>query len=260
MNESELKGPQRALQTRVALRSHVGRVRQENQDSGLVSEPGDWPDGRLVIVADGMGGHKGGATASRLAVTTIRSEFLAAKAADIPAALERAVRTANEVIHTESKRNPDLRNMGTTATVLALQGDSAWWAHVGDSRLYLLRDGRLQQITEDHSLVATMVREGLISADEAAVHPRRNVLNRSLGVAGEVEVDLGRQPMALREGDVFLLCSDGLHGFVPEDAIRDALLLGADDAAERCIELALAAGAPDNVTAAVCRIGDAPAP
>ncbi len=237
----------------VALRSDVGKVRSENQDFGLVVQPPQCPPqgGVLLIVADGMGGHRGGARASRLAAETVRDRFLEAKPEELPGALASAIRDANAAVFTESSTTADLRGMGTTMSTMLVCGSRAFIAHVGDSRIYRFRGGDLEQLTQDHSLVATMMREGLLTAEEAAVHPRRNVLQRSVGVAEEVEIDSAEH--AVEPGDTFLLCSDGLHGFVARDDIRKALMLPVDRAAERCIELAHAAGAPDNVTVIVCR-------
>jgi protein phosphatase len=242
----------------VALRSDVGKVRTENQDFGLVVTPSQCGSsgGFLMIVADGMGGHRGGARASRLAAESVRDRFLEARPAEIADALVSAIQVANAAVFEESTRTAELRGMGTTVSAMVVCGSQAWLAHVGDSRIYRLRGGELEQLTQDHSLVATMMREGLITADEAAVHPRRNVLQRSVGVAEEIEVDRGDAPV--EPGDTFLLCSDGLHGFVASDEIRQALMLPVERAAERCIELAHRAGAPDNVTVIVCRAELAP--
>lgn len=248
-------GARKSLRFRIALRSDVGKVRSENQDYGLVSSPAEWnpADGILMIVADGMGGHRGGATASRLAASTILSAFLEARDSETGGALVTAIQRANERVFSESKSNQDLRGMGTTASALAVRNDRGWIGHVGDSRIYRLRSGELTQLTEDHSLVATMVKEGLITPEEAAVHPRRNVLQRSLGVASDIEID-HQDGFELLPGDIYLLCSDGLHGFVSLEKIRDALALPVEGAAERCIELAHDAGAPDNVTVLICAV------
>lgn len=239
----------------VALRSDVGKVRTENQDFGLVLQPPQCPadGGILMIVADGMGGHRGGARASHLAAETVRDRFLGATPDELPRALVSAIREANAAVFTESSTTADLRGMGTTMSAMVVCGRRGFLAHVGDSRIYRFRGGALEQLTQDHSLVATMMREGLLTAEEAAVHPRRNVLQRSVGVAEEIEIDSA--DFAVEPGDTFLLCSDGLHGFVAQDDIQRALMLPVDRAAERCIELAHAAGAPDNVTVIVAEVG-----
>jgi serine/threonine protein phosphatase PrpC len=243
----------------VVLKSDVGLVRSENQDFGLFSAPGEMhaADERLMMVADGMGGHRGGATASRMAATTVREEFQAADGRDIPAALASAFRSANARVFAESQQNPDLEGMGTTGSALVIEDGKAHFAHVGDSRIYLVRNNQIRQLTEDHSLVASLVREGLLSQSEADVHPRRNVLQRSIGVSSSLDVDVGN-PIDVEEGDTFLLCSDGLHGLVKEDEMKEVAALPAEEAATEFVRLALERGAPDNVTVIVARVLRAP--
>lgn len=241
------------LRLDVAHRSEIGRVRTENQDFCLVSSGPEGPGGgTLMIVADGMGGHRGGATASRLATTTVQERFSADSPGDPGPALSAAVAGANKAVFEHAQDNPELRGMGTTVSVLYARESRAWFSHVGDSRIYRMRQGLLEQMTQDHSVVASMVREGLLTDEEAAVHPRRNVLQRSLGVTPDIEIDSGSD-LEILPGDTYLLCSDGLHGFVGVDSIREALELSPQEAVDRCIEMAYAAGAPDNVTAVVCR-------
>jgi serine/threonine protein phosphatase PrpC len=145
--------------------------------------------------------------------------------------------------------------MGTTTSVLAVRGDKGWLAHVGDSRIYLVRGDDIRQLTDDHSLVATMVREGLLTSAEAENHPRRNVLQRSMGVAEEVEVDV-RGPIEVQPGDTFILCSDGLHGLVKEHELKEIARKPIDVAADEFLRKALERGAPDNVTVIVARVED----
>jgi len=235
----------------------VGLVRSENQDFGVYTtsreESNSHPGGRLLVVADGMGGHRGGATASRLAGETVKAQYLGSETYDIAQALREALTRANARIFTEAQANPDLRGMGTTTSALVVKDNQAWFAHVGDSRIYLVRGDEIRQITEDHSLVASMVREGLLTAKEAETHPRRNVLQRSMGVSEDVEIDVSG-PFAIRENDVFVLCSDGLHGLVKEPEIKQIAGLPIDQAATEYVRLALARGAPDNVTVIVAKI------
>lgn len=245
------------LRVRIAHRSDVGKVRSENQDFAVVAEE-QQPDskGSLLIVADGMGGHRGGATASRVASTTLRDEYLASAESDPAAALRAAVEEANRKIFAESQSNASLRGMGTTCSAVLIHKDQAWFAHVGDSRIYLVRNGDIQQLTDDHSLVASMVREGLLTRAEAEVHPRRNVLQRSLGVSDSVEVDVS-PPLGLQPGDTFIICSDGLHGVVKEPELREVATLPIQQAATEYIRRAIDRGAPDNVTVIVARVEDA---
>jgi serine/threonine protein phosphatase PrpC len=249
--------PQRHLVVRAVLRTDVGLVRSENQDFGTYTtaseESTSHPGGRLLIVADGMGGHRGGATASRLAGETVKAQYLDAETSDIATALHDSLARANARIYSEAQANPELRGMGTTTSVLAVRDRHGWLAHVGDSRIYLVRDGAIKQLTDDHSLVATMVREGLLTSAEAETHPRRNVLQRSMGVAEDVEIDV-RGPFELREGDTFILCSDGLHGVVRENELMEIANRSIEEAADEFLRRALERGAPDNVTVIVARV------
>jgi serine/threonine protein phosphatase PrpC len=251
------------LVVRAVLRTDVGLVRSENQDFGTYTTPDEerqsgHPGGRLLVVADGMGGHRGGATASRLAAQTVKAQYLGSETADVASALRDALARANARIYSEAQSNPDLRGMGTTTSALAVRGGEAWFGHVGDSRIYMVRDGEIRQLTEDHSLVATMVREGLLTPKEAETHPRRNVLQRSIGVGDDVEIDV-RGPFDIREGDTFILCSDGLHGLVKEPEMKDVAQLQISRAADEFLRMAIERGAPDNVTVIVARVerGDA---
>ena len=240
---------------RVAQLSDVGRVRSENQDFSILSAPADEVDrnkGRLLVVADGMGGHRGGATASRMAATIAKDEFFRDSGVDVLVSLHLALERANARIYAESQVNPELRGMGTTCSALVVRGREGYFAHVGDSRIYLVRDGEISQLTDDHSLVASMVREGLLTTQEAEVHPRRNVLQRSMGVAQGVEIDT-RGAFEVRPGDTFILCSDGLHGLVRSEEIQQLAQLGIEDAVRELVNLALTRGAPDNVTVVVGR-------
>ncbi|HEX6641226.1 MAG TPA: Stp1/IreP family PP2C-type Ser/Thr phosphatase [Thermoanaerobaculia bacterium] len=248
---------QRHLAVRAVLRTDVGLVRSENQDFGTYTTPSEesssHPGGRLLIVADGMGGHRGGATASRLAGETVKMQYLDSETSDVPTALRESLSRANARIFSEAQANPELRGMGTTTSVLAVRDHHGWLAHVGDSRIYLVRDGQIKQLTDDHSLVATMVREGLLTSAEAETHPRRNVLQRSMGVAEDVEIDV-RGPFELREGDTFILCSDGLHGVVKEHELLEISAGTIEEAADEFLRRALERGAPDNVTVIVARV------
>jgi serine/threonine protein phosphatase PrpC len=246
------------LVLRAVLRTDVGRVRSENQDFGILTSPQDeqdaHPGGRLLIVADGMGGHRGGATASRIAAETVKSQYLGFGTDDIGAALLDALTSANSRVFNESQTNVDLRGMGTTTSALVVRGNQAWFAHVGDSRIYMVRGGEIKQLTEDHSLVASMVREGLLTTKEAENHPRRNVLQRSIGVSDQVDVDV-RGPIEVQEGDLFILCSDGLHGVVKPDEILEVVTnMSIDQAADQLVKRALERGGPDNVTVIVGRV------
>jgi PPM family protein phosphatase len=247
------------LVVRVAQLTDVGRVRSENQDFSILSSPEDEVDvgkGRLMVVADGMGGHRGGATASRMAGTIIKDEYYRDPDKDVVASLKRALEKANAKIFSESLMNPDLRGMGTTCSALVIRDGRAYFAHVGDSRIYRVRGGQISQMTDDHSLVASMVREGLLTDEEAEVHPRRNVLQRSMGVGETVEIDTAGE-QEVEAGDVYILCSDGLHGLVKSDELLEVSGLPIEKAVEEFVRRALDRGAPDNVTVIVGRIEEA---
>lgn len=246
------------LSVHIAQKSDVGLVRSENQDFAIVGisedDATDHVRGKLMLVADGMGGHRGGATASRLAATIIKAEYLSSSNNEsVQDALRQALESANSKIFDEAQSNPDLRGMGTTCSALVIRDGIAFVAHVGDSRIYLVRGDEVRQLTQDHSLVASMVREGLLTAKEAEVHPRRNVLQRSMGVAREVEIDVSA-PLELKPLDTFILCSDGLHGLVKEDEMREVVRLPIEEAAREFVQRAISRGAPDNVTVIVARV------
>lgn len=235
-------GGWRAVLTAYA-RSHQGLVRSENQD-GYVVEP--LPDGAwLLAVADGMGGLPGGAVASRRVLDVVRR--LAGGRRHGAAELEQAVKAANRDLFREGRQRPDLRGMGTTVTVAQVAGTELIVAHVGDSRAYRLRGGRLERLTQDHSVAAELEAAGEISRDEAAVHPQRHVLTRAVGPWHTVRVDLLVVPW--HRADRLLLCTDGLTGVVSDAEIL-AILAQArgEGAVAALVDAALARGGPDNVT------------
>lgn len=248
--------PARATDLRLecASLSDVGRERSENQDA--CGESRDAQGNLLVIVADGMGGHRGGSTASRLCIETACREFT-----DLPVALGRRLQSAIEVANLEvyqaAGHDSALEGMGTTAVALALSPDGeSFVGWVGDSRAYRLRDGELQPITQDHSWIAEALRSGALTPEQAADHPHRNQLLRCLGASREVEIDV--RPLDVRPGDRFLLCSDGLWGEVPEPEI--AAILGREEPAEasrRLVARANENGGRDNVTVQVVSVGGA---
>ena len=247
------------VQLRAGAATHVGRLRTINQDAYALL-----PDQDLFVVADGMGGHQGGEVAARLAIETLQVAYQ-----DLTAdSLTEAIAVANHRIRNEGDADPNLRGMGTTVVALALVGEDTdpddpapeepdgraqqlLIANVGDSRAYLLRDGGLVQLTEDHSVVADLVREGRISAQEAEVHPQRNVVTRVLGIYDTVDVDLW--PVDPVTGDRFLLCSDGLFNEVGADQISSVLRRLGDpsEAADELVRIANEGGGRDNITVVV---------
>ena len=239
------------------LLSDVGCVRTNNEDNGRIlrdPERGSGQDRLLVMVADGMGGHNAGEVASTLAAETLETAFPNMQR-DPAETLKQAVVEANHRIHTESEASPERNGMGTTCTALLLQGNLAYSAHVGDSRIYLLRSGGIYLVTEDHSQVFEMVKAGVLTLPEARHHPDRNVITRALGRQPNVEVAVWPQPMPVQPGDGFLLCSDGLCDVLEDDEMNSvASAHTAADACEELIRLAKSRGASDNLTVAVLKL------
>lgn len=234
-----------------AFRTDVGKVRANNQDAPIVSEKL-----RLYGVADGMGGHKGGEVAS----TSARDNLLRELEGKTPsvAALSGAIEEVNRQIYHQQEHDDALTGMGTTLSVLWMSDNFVYIGHVGDSRVYLLRDGEFKQMTLDHSLVEQLVREGVLTEEEAQNHPMRNIITRAIGTDESVEVDVVVEER--RKGDLWLACSDGLHGLVDDRQMRDALRQYAPEkAADVLLKAALDAGGRDNVTLVIVHDGEEPA-
>ncbi|SFS61434.1 Stp1/IreP family PP2C-type Ser/Thr phosphatase [Paenibacillus sp. BC26] len=236
---------------KIAYRSDVGRIRSINEDTA-------WSDSyefglTVAIVADGMGGHKAGEVASQLAVDTFREALQGVSAAlsleERKLLMSQAILQANEVVFDMASNNEQFHNMGTTVVAALIQDDNGVIGHIGDSRVYKWREGVLTQLTEDHTLVQELVKSGQITLEEAAVHPRRNVITRALGTDEEVEVDI--ICTSWRAGDLLMLCSDGLTTMASTSAIIETLGqddLNLDQKADRLVQLALEAGGDDNIT------------
>ena len=233
----------------------IGRVRSVNQDSVSVRAGDEWSLGEaLVAVADGMGGHAAGEVASKMSLDLL-IESLSGEIAPSEAALRRAFARANAGVFREANAKPEYRGMGTTLVAALFAGGAMLTANVGDSRMYLWRNGKLERVTNDHSWVGEMVAAGALTEEQAARHPRRNILTRALGVGASVESDVGRVP--LRRGDRVMLCSDGLHGMVDDKTIAEimgARSLDLRKAARELISLANEAGGTDNITVALARV------
>jgi protein phosphatase len=241
-----------ALILRYAVRSDLGLVRGNNEDS-VYAGP------RLLAVADGMGGHAAGEVASKIVIGTLESLDEDRSLGDLMAALRDAVLDANQRIADAVEKDPNLDGMGTTLTALRFAGNRVGLVHVGDSRGYLLRGGLLTQITHDDTYVQYLVDTGKITAEEAKDHPRKSVILRAMRGA---EVDPDVSIREVREGDRYLLCSDGLSDVVSAETIAETLRLAdPQECADRLVELTLRGGAPDNVTVIVAdaveaRVGD----
>ena len=219
----------------------IGLVRELNEDSLLCRPPGDF------VVADGMGGHAAGEIASRI-FTDIADKYLSEyKEISTENDMQEMFQAGNYGILTSIEKHPERFGMGTTATMLHVAGSKAMWAHVGDSRLYLLRRSSLQQITSDHTYVNTLLAMGSITPQEAENHPDRNKLLRAVGAEETLQVDTGS--FQLEQGDIMLLCSDGLTNMVTEPAIQTVLeAKQCKNRAEALVECAKAAGGKDNIS------------
>jgi protein phosphatase len=249
-----------ALRYRVvaSVTTDVGCRRETNEDCARIIQPADEEllsqKGMLVVVADGMGGALGGEVASRIAVDVVGRVYYNSDA-EPGQALQQAFQDVNREILAMAESRPELFAMGSTCTALALRGGAAYMAHVGDSRLYLIRSGTIYRMTEDHSAVMEMVKQGLLSIEQARRHADRNVILRALGTRPEVDVSTWPVPLGLRDGDRFVLCSDGLHDLLSDDEIRDCVLARPpEEAAEMLVAIAKDRGGYDNITAGVVAI------
>jgi len=257
------------VQLLAACSSDAGNVRRSepNEDCTLVLllqrvyESIATPAG-VFIVADGMGGHAAGEVASEIAVDTVSYAYYQEDGDDIAASLVHAIKRANTLIHQRAAENMLRSGMGTTCVAGVLRGGVAYIANVGDSRTYLVRHGQVRQVSQDHSWVAEQVRAGLLSEEQARSHAQRNVITRCLGTQADVEVDIFAEP--LEEGDSFVLCSDGLSGFVSDDDLRAIVnQYVPQESVYHLVERANENGGPDNITAIVVRVqevGWEPAP
>ncbi len=251
----------------VSTQSDIGCLRTNNEDSFGYWEPEDdrqfLRKGRLAVVADGMGGYEGGQEASRLAVETLVARYRDYGGDDPQQALVEALQAAHEQVRQYSFAHPELRGMGTTCTAAAIvrgvdgdgKYDALYYVHVGDTRLYLIRDGEITRVTRDHSYVGRLVESGIISPEEAENHPQRNILTAALGTNPDLIMDSPGHPEPLRPEDVLLICSDGLWGQLRDAEILEAVENNnAEQAGRKLIELARERGGPDNITVEILRL------
>ncbi|WP_345619310.1 Stp1/IreP family PP2C-type Ser/Thr phosphatase [Streptomyces ziwulingensis] len=238
-----------SLSLRFAAGSHKGMIREGNEDSGYAGP-------RLLAIADGMGGQAAGEVASSEVISTIVALDDDVPGSDILTSLGTAVQRANDQLRQMVEEDPSLEGMGTTLTALLWTGQRLGMVHVGDSRAYLLRDGVLTQITQDHTWVQRLVDEGRITEEEAGTHPQRSLLMRALGSGDHVEPDLSIREV--RAGDRYLICSDGLSGVVSHQTMEDTLASyqGPQETVQELIQLALRGGGPDNITCIVADVLD----
>ena len=240
-----------------------GCVRERNEDYYCYFEPDDdavfSARGRLIVVADGMGGHEGGEIASGIAIETVRSAW-ASGSGEPGEDLLNALGRAQTAILEYANEHPELAGMGTTCTAVAVIGDRLYYGHVGDTRLYLIRKGEIRRVTHDHSLVQRLVDSGAITEEQAAEHPDRNVLVSALGMKGSVTVDVPEAPVPLEPGDILLVCTDGLHGLVSDAELLEAATRNNPrEACQQLVQMARDRGGPDNITLQIARLDGGPA-
>lgn len=244
-------------------KTDVGKKREKNEDSFLTDEKL-----QLYVVADGMGGHLGGGYASKMAVETVEETLqeldedpnatlqettIPLKPGDFKGYLQHALMTASRRIYEKSVKDKKLQGMGTTCVVLTFRNNRAYIANVGDSRGYFFRNGKLTQVTADHSLVAEQIRAGILKPEEAKEHRLKNVITRSVGFQNDVEVDTKAQEV--KEGDTFLLCSDGLYNLVEDTEISDIVSHNSlKDACSHLIDIANSRGGDDNITVVIAKV------
>jgi PPM family protein phosphatase len=243
----------------LASLTDVGCQRQNNEDSFSYWEPASDAEfqkkGRLAVVADGMGGYEGGQEASRMAVETIQTVYDRDSTDDLRSTLLKGFRAAHDRIRQYAETHPEFQGMGTTCTALALNHLQLYFAHVGDSRLYLVRGATISRLTRDHSYVGRLVETGVLRSEEAERHPQRHILTAALGAGAEVVADAPASPITLEDDDVLVLCTDGLWSLIHEPEILE--IVGTHPAPAACKELVTLArqrGGPDNITVQILRI------
>ncbi len=234
-------------------KTDIGLIRETNEDNYAFAPP------HLYVVADGMGGHVAGEIASKHAVNEVKeyiNNHIDQASPDI--LLEQAINQANQVVYQLAQSKNEYQGMGTTVTAVYIDEEVIYWAHVGDSRIYLLHDETIEQLTNDHSLVSELVQSGSITMEEAHTHPQRNILTRAVGIYPQIKIDRGK--FNWKPNDSILLCTDGLTNMINEQAIYLTIKNGENDGSEiveKLIEQAKNAGGFDNITAILVKYGDA---
>jgi len=237
----------------------VGCHRDENQDAYGYAEPESDQEfakkGRLVLVADGMGGYEGGAIASAIAADVIRSTYAASASDDPEPALVEALVAAHLAIRNYAREHPQQAKMGTTCTAAVVRDDRLIYGHVGDSRLYLMRAGRITRLTRDMTVTERMVEQGLLKPEEVSTHPDRHVLTAAMGVGESVMADFPQDPIVLAPNDILLLCTDGLYDLVSdEEMLAVAASNSAGDACRQLVATAKERGGYDNITVQIVKV------
>jgi PPM family protein phosphatase len=237
----------------------IGCARTDNEDYYCYAEPEDEDTfrnlGRLAVIADGMGGHEGGQIASSLAVEAIRDTYFDNPSEEPETALLRAIANAHAAIKEYASWHPELKGMGSTCTAIALSDSRLCYGHVGDSRLYLIRDGSITCLTQDQTIVQKLVAAGVVRPEDARTHPERNVLTSALGMDSPPAAELPETPIAVYPEDILLLCTDGLHGLVDdEELLAVATQNRPSDACRALVEMAKSRGGHDNITLQILRV------
>lgn len=238
---------------KAVVMTDLGNIRTNNEDNGLFFKMADddatREKGYLLIVADGMGGHNAGEVASGMATDIICREYFSQKGGSVEKSLGKALTLANKTIFEKASSQTAYQGMGTTCTVLVVIGKDVYYAHAGDSRAYIQKNGSIIQITEDHTYVQQLVNSGDITAAEAAVHPKRNILTNAMGTKPEMRIDTGKCKYSFENNDRLLLCSDGLYDYLNDDELNKILGQSSlQNAASAMIDLAKARGGHDNIT------------
>ncbi len=237
----------------------IGCERENNEDYFCYWEPQNDDEflkkGRLAVVADGMGGEEGGEVASRLAVDSVRNTYVSPLESDPHESLIHAFKAAHDAILAAGRERPDLQGMGTTCTAVAITGQHAHVAHIGDSRLYLIRGSSISKLTNDHTAINKMIEQGIITPDQAATHPQRHILTAALGASRDVSADFSPAPIPLQAGDVLVLCTDGLWGQITDEELLSIVRSNPPTAAcKELVQLAKTRGGPDNITVQILHI------
>jgi protein phosphatase len=247
------------LKITIGAATDVGKRKTVNEDAFAFFPPEkgqNHPKGLLLALADGMGGRAGGARASKIAVDTLMKWFYDDPAGDITGSLQRAFAAAHEAVIEAGDKDLQVQGMATTLTAAVLHGDRVYHAHVGDSRAYIADAGGLRSITEDHSYVASLVRAGAITEEQAKTHPHRNLVTQAIGASKELRVDLSPRPHAIEDGSAVLLCCDGLYKDLSDAEILEAIRSTPDpsDACRKLVAMANDRGGSDNITAVLARV------
>jgi len=243
----------------LASLTDLGCQRENNEDRHGFWQPASDEEfarkGCLAVVADGMGGYEGGQEASRIAVETVQQIYSQSPAGDPQQLLADGLIQSHQRILQYAEEHPNLLGMGTTCTAIAVVGKKLYFAHIGDSRLYLLRGSNISHLTRDHSYVGRLVESGAITQADAETHAQRHILTAALGAGDEIVPDIPAGPLALHTGDTLILCSDGLWGPVKDNEIAEAVAdRSPAEGCRRLVELARERGGPDNITVEIIRL------